>query len=452
MRNDLYLTTEAAKKLYAKASALPIVDYHCHLSPKEIYENVPFETITQIWLGGDHYKWRLMRASGVEEKYITGDADPKDKFIAYAACLEMSPGNPLYLWSHMELKMFFGIDETLTKDNAAEIYEKANAYIKKTRMSPRKLMKASNVELVATTDDPADSLEWHKKIADDPAFNIKVVPSFRPDAAVSILAPEWKEYVARLGEAAGIKTTSLAGFKAALSRRLDFFAENGCRITDIGIADFPKRHMGLEPGDTYRKALNGEPISRAEYENFLFEIYVYLAAKYKRHNMTMQLHLNVKRNASSKLFLAVGKDAGGDTISSSVPVEDVIDLLDACQRVDALPKTLLYTLNPDVTVSYAIAAATFPGVRLGAAWWFNDHTRGIQEVLKAYSETSSIATFPGMLTDSRSFLSYARHDYFRRIFCGYIGEMLESGELLSESAAETIVERVTVENSRAMFA
>ena len=451
MKNDLYLCSETAKRLYDQTKDLPIVDYHCHLQPKEIFEDKQFETITQVWLGGDHYKWRLMRACGVDEELITGKADPKEKFIAYASCLETAAGNPLYVWSHMELKQFFNIDEPLTAANAAEIYDRANAYIQETGMSPRKLMKDSGVELVATTDDPIDSLEWHEKIAADENFSVKVVPSFRPDKAINLMDPDWKQYVEKLGQVAGIKTGSLAGFKAAISRRLDFFVQHGCRLSDVGIEDFPVYDPELEPGETYAKALKGEKITKAEYLNFLYEVYVYLAAKYKRYGMTMQLHLNSKRNESSKLFMNLGRDVGGDGVGIATSVNDVAAFLEACDRVNSLPHTILYSLNPSVYYDYSTAAGCFRNVTIGAAWWFLDHKRGIEEVLNVFAESYHLAQFPGMLTDSRSFLSYARHDYFRRIFCNYVAEMLNDGTFLSEEAALTICRKVFVENSRQMF-
>ena len=451
MKQDLYLKTDSAVRLYAYGKDLPIVDYHCHLSPKEIYEDKEFDTITDIWLGGDHYKWRLMRAFGIDEAYITGDADKKEKFVKYAECVALAAGSPLYVWSHMELSQYFGIDEALTKENAEEIYDRANAYIKEHHLSPRKLMQAANVAVAATTDDPIDSLEWHDKIRKDPSFTIKVVPSVRTDKALNLTAPGWMDYVMELGKVSGISTLTLAGFKAALDKRLAFFVEQGCRMSDIGIEAFPVQNKAIEAGEVYQKALRGQAVTQEEYRAFLFEMFVFLASKYKKRGVTQQLHLNAKRNENTNLFKAKGPDVGGDGIESSAPVEDVIALLDECEKTMALPSTILYSNNPDCYQAYAVATACFRNVRLGAAWWFNDHKRGIEEVLSVYSEVYHLATFPGMLTDSRSFLSYARHDYFRRIFASFLGDLLEEGSFLSEDHAKEIIRRVYYGNSAGIF-
>ena len=295
MRNDLFLKSDVAKNLYDAVRDLPIVDYHCHLSPKEILEDREFPDIAQIWLGGDHYKWRLMRACGVPEALITGDAEPREKFRAWAACLETAMGNPLYVWSHMELSMFFGIEDTLTAESADDIFDRANAYIKERHLSPRKLMLQSHVELVATTDDPADSLEYHKEIAKEKNFPVRVVPSFRTDAALNICRANYRDYALHLGEVCGFSVETLDDLKTALSKRLDFFCENGCRVSDIGIEGFPKEDKSCDAAETFKKALKGKTIPENEFRNFLFEMYVYLAHEYKAHNVTMQLHLNVKR-------------------------------------------------------------------------------------------------------------------------------------------------------------
>ena len=451
MRDDLFLKGTTAKRLYDAVRELPIVDYHCHLQPKEILENEVFTDISQIWLGGDHYKWRLMRACGVPEEKITGNASPREKFRAYAACIETAAGNPLYVWSHMELAMYFGIDDALTAENADEIFDRANAYIKETGMSPRKLMLDSRVELVATTDDPADSLEYHKQIAEDKSFPIRVVPSFRTDAALNLRRADYKDYAARLSAVCGYPIETLCDLKKALSDRLDFFCENGCRVSDIGIEDFPHKDDTCCADATFKKTLAGETISYAEFCNFLFEMYVYLAKEYKKHNITMQLHLNVRRNARTSLFKTVGPDAGGDCVGDRIPEIDIAHLLDAMDANDGLPRTLLYTLEPSMYMPLATTAGSFRGVTLGAAWWYLDHKRGMEEQMDIFAETGSIAEFTGMLTDSRSFLSYARHDYFRRVLCSWVADRLDDGSLMLESAAMKIMNRVCVENSRKLF-
>lgn len=451
MRNDLFLKSDVAKNLYDAVRDLPIVDYHCHLSPKEILEDREFPDIAQIWLNGDHYKWRLMRACGVPEALITGDAEPREKFRAWAACLETAMGNPLYVWSHMELSMFFGIEDTLTAESADDIFDRANAYIKEHHLSPRKLMLQSHVELVATTDDPADSLEYHKEIAKEKNFPVRVVPSFRTDAALNICRANYRDYALHLGEVCGFSVETLDDLKAALSKRLDFFCENGCRVSDIGIEGFPKEDKSCDAAETFKKALKGKIIPENEFRNFLFEMYVYLAHEYKAHNVTMQLHLNVKRNACTRLFETVGPDAGGDCVGDPIPEHEVAVLLDTMDRRDSLPHTILYTLEPSMYMALATTAGSFKGVVPGAAWWFCDHKRGMEEQLNIMAETGHLGQFTGMLTDSRSFLSYARHDYFRRVLCNRVAEELMDGTFLSEKAALKLLTDLCVENSRKLF-
>lgn len=451
MREDLFLNGDTAKRLYEAVRDLPIVDYHCHLQPKEILEDKVFTDIAQMWLGGDHYKWRLMRACGVPESHITGDASPREKFRAYAACIETAVGNPLYVWSHMELAMYFGIEDALGADTADDIFDRANAYIREHALSPRKLMLQSRVELVATTDDPADSLEYHKQIREDASFPVRVVPSFRTDAAMNLRRADYKAYIDRLSAACGFAIETLDDLKKALADRLDFFCANGCRVSDVGIEGFPKKDDACSAAETFKKALAGETVSDAEYRDFLFEMYVYLAAQYKAKNVTMQLHLNVRRNACTRLFESVGPDAGGDCVGDPIPECDIAALLDAMDRADGLPHTILYTLEPSMYMALATTAGSFRGVVPGAAWWFCDHKRGMEEQMNILAETGHLATFTGMLTDSRSFLSYARHDYFRRVLCSRVAEELDQGTLLSEKAAMKLLNRLCVENSRKLF-
>lgn len=451
MREDLFLNGDTAKRLYEAVRDLPIVDYHCHLQPKEILEDKVFTDIAQMWLGGDHYKWRLMRACGVPESHITGDASPREKFRAYAACIETAVGNPLYVWSHMELAMYFGIEDALGADTADDIFDRANAYIREHALSPRKLMLQSRVELVATTDDPADSLEYHKKIREDASFPVRVVPSFRTDAAMNLRRADYKAYIDRLSATCGFAIETLDDLKKALADRLDFFCANGCRVSDVGIEGFPKKDNACDAVETFKKALADEPVSDAEYRDFLFEMYVYLAAQYKAKNVTMQLHLNVRRNACTRLFESVGPDAGGDCVGDPIPECDIAALLDAMDRADGLPHTILYTLEPSMYMALATTAGSFRGVVPGAAWWFCDHKRGMEEQMNILAETGHLATFTGMLTDSRSFLSYARNDYFRRVLCSRVAEELDQGTLLSEKAAMKLLNRLCVENSRKLF-
>lgn len=455
MKKELLLTNEAAKALYESGKDLPIVDYHCHLVPAEILEDREFKSITEMWLGADHYKWRLMRAYGIDEELITGKAPDKDKFIAYAEALEMAAGSPLYVWSHMELAMYFEIEDTLSRENAAEIFERAGDYIRAHHLSPRKLIEKSKVEVIATTDDPSDSLEYHEAILAEQragsSLKARVVPSFRPDKALNLRASDFASYIQTLSRRVGYPIEHLSDLKKALAERLDFFVSLGCRVADVGIEAFPKKNTEKNAEKCFEKALSGHVPCEEGYRNYLFDMFLFLAGLYKEKGVTMQLHLNAKRNASSSMFRALGADVGGDCVGSSAAVEDLIAFLDEAELQGSLPNTIVYTNNPDSYVSYTTACGSFRSVHMGAAWWFSDHERGIRELLDVFGENSNIAAFYGMLTDSRSFLSYARHDYFRRIFASWVGEKVENGTFPSEQAAKKLISRVYYENSRGLF-
>ena len=432
---QLLLRGKSAPALYQAVKDLPIYDYHCHLSPREIYEDSPATDLTSLWLSGDHYKWRLMRQSGIEEKYITGDASPREKLRAYAKAIRFAAGNPLYLWTKMELAAYFGIEEQLTPENSDEIYDRAAKAIRDRALSPRKLIEMSNVALVATTDDPADSLEWHEKIAADKTFACKVLPSYRPDKMLLCRAADYKDYLARLSAAAGVAITDYDSLLDAAKARLDFFVENGCRVTDLGIPAFPAS-IGTphQARVAFAKVLAGEEITDVEFDAFLSRALIDLSKLYKQHGLLSQLHLAVQRNVNPTLFATVGVDAGGDCIDDPIPATALSRLLAAMEANDGLPYTVLYTLNPSMLDAMVSVAGSFRGVQVGAAWWFMDHTGGIRRVMQSVSEMGQIASFYGMLTDSRSFLSYTRHDYFRRILCSFIGEMVDAGEFAEEAA------------------
>lgn len=446
--NDtVFLENESAELIYEKVKDLPIIDYHCHLQPKEIYEDKVFDNIGEIWLGGDHYKWRLMRGVGIDEKYITGDASWKEKFMKYAEAVELALGNPLYHWSHMELKQFFGINEPLTKENAEEIWKKANAVIKETAMSPRKLIANSNVEYIATTDDIIDNLEYHKLIAEDENIKAKVCPSFRTDNLFLYTAEGYSDYISKLSTCSGVEINDLASLKSALTKRVEFFVSMGCKMTDVGIERFPKYIGTEEEADSaFRKILDGEILTEMEYDAFISVMYVFLAGLYRENGLIMQLHLAVKRNASTKLFEKLGRDVGGDCVGNPIKVSAITALLDEMEQEDKLPDTIVYTLNPTIYYEIATGIRSFRNVSLGAAWWFCDNLSGIKKQIEVYSETSAIGTFYGMLTDSRSFLSYARHDYFRRILSSALGKAVENGEFAPLSSAAKIAENICYNN------
>lgn len=446
MENTYLLKSKQAEKIYDIIRSLPIVDYHCHLSPKEIYEDKPFDNIGEMWLGGDHYKWRLMRTAGIDEKYITGDAPWKEKFLKYAEALEFAAGNPLYHWSHMELSMFFGIDTPLKSSTASEIYEKANAVIKEKQLSPRKLIKQSGVEALCTTDDITDDLSYHKLISEDKSFETKVLPSFRTDNLLLIKRDGYKDYINKLSEASGIAVNSLESLKAAVKNRLDFFCLNGCKFTDVGIPYFPDRTADeAEAQKVFAAALAGKEIDDKDYKGFIGNMYLFLAEEYYKRNLVMQMHLAVYRNANTSLFKSAGADCGVDCVGDEISGTGLIRLLDAINENSGMPKTVIYTLNPGNAAQIASVAGAFPNVRCGAAWWFCDHKRGIREEIEIIAENSSLGSFLGMLTDSRSFLSYARHDYFRRILSDILGEWVEGGEY-DEASAEKLAAKISYYN------
>lgn len=444
MQKNYLLQNKTAQSLYESVKDMPIIDYHCHLSPKEIYEDLPFDNIGKMWLECDHYKWRLMRASGIDEEYITGSASWHDKFIKYAEAIEMSAGNPLYHWSHMELSMYFGIDDYLTADSAEDIWQRANAYIKEKALSPRKLIKQSGVEVICTTDDIIDSLEWHKKLKD--SFSVKVIPSYRTDNLLLMLRDGYLDYLDKLSAVSGVKITSLADLKAAAKQRLEYFVDCGCKFSDIGMPYFPNAVYSDERADkVFAKILDGEKVNEDDYLGLVGNMYLYLGGLYKEYGLVMQLHLSVMRNVNSVLFNTCGADCGVDTVGDCVDGPSLAKMLDAINKTTGLPKTIIYTLNPANASQIASIAHAFRGVVCGAAWWFCDHKRGIREQLEVISENASLGQFYGMLTDSRSFLSYARHDYFRRILCTLIGEWVELYEYNPESATK-IVQKICYQN------
>ncbi len=432
MKKGFLLPSETARSIYGEVCALPIYDYHCHLSPREIYEDLPFSDIGEMLLAHDHYKWRLMRAYGIDEEYITGSAPFKQKFCEYARAIQLAAGNPLYHWTMLELDMYFGITEPLTYENAERIYERANAVIAKKGYSPRRLIEMSNVKYIATTDDPADSLEYHQKLLSK-ACTFKVTPSFRTDNMLLIRRQDYRRYLARLSQAAFVDITDIASFDQAIKKRLDFFCDNGCRFSDVGIPFFPYLAGDDITADrVLKKAISGEDISDDEYSAFLFRMYKFLGCEYKKRGIVMQWHLAVERNVNSSLLLSLGGDAGGDCIGNAVSPVHVAAVLDAINSECGLPKTVIYTLNPTATDALASVVYSFRNAVLGTAWWFCDHKDGIEDIIKVIARTGHIGGFLGMLTDSRSFLSYSRHDYFRRILCKVIAEWVDGGEFCGD--------------------
>ena len=447
MPQNYLLPGETARMLYAKAARdLPIIDYHCHLSPKAIYEDEPFDNLGEIWLAGDHYKWRLMRSYGIDEYYVTGGAGWEEKLCKYAEALCTAAGNPLYHWTQMELKMFFNIDRRLDPDTAPAIWRESMDFIRETKLSPRKLIAMSDVRYIATTDDPADSLEYHKKLRDE-GYETVVAPSFRPDAMLDVRTKGYAAYIARLSAVCGFEIDSVGALLRALEQRLEFFCTLGCRFADIAPVDFPKAVGTAEEADrVFQKALGGEAVTDAEYDIFAGYMMVKLGGMFKARNIAMQLHLSAFRNLNTKIFTSIGRDCGVDSVGDVAGVADITRVLDAINSEYGLPKTVIYTLNPTMYYMLYTACNCFPNVVCGSAWWFCDHKRGITEQLTTAAETGHLGVSFGMLTDSRSFLSYARHDYYRRILCSIVGGWIDSGEFGGGKYAEKLISDVCYGN------
>ena len=455
MDKDFLLSSETARQLYeAYAAPMPIIDYHCHLDPREIYEDRQFENITRVWLGGDHYKWRLMRSAGVDERFITGDADDREKFQKWAETLGLAIGNPLYHWSHLELRSYFGYEGVLNGDTAEEVWKLCNEKLRRPDMSARNLILRSRVKALCTTDDPADTLEWHQKLADEGDFPVKVLPSFRPDKALGIEKPGYLDYLARLGA-----PESFAGLKARLTERLDFFCALGCRVSDHGMEAVPFAPAPEEEIEgIFRRRLAGQLPTPLEEKQFKTALLLHLGRAYARRGLVMQLHFGVIRDNSPRIFRALGPDAGIDSIGDAISAKDLAAFLGALDETGELPKTILYSLNPNdnaalVTVMGAFQTGEAVGkLQHGSAWWFNDHKGGMIRQLSTLAADGYLAGFVGMLTDSRSFLSYARHEYFRRILCDLIGSWVENGEYPGDpKALRTIVEGICFYNAERYF-
>lgn len=440
MDKNFLLETKTARKLYADvAQKMPIYDYHCHLSPQEIYEDKTFKNITEVWLGGDHYKWRFMRWMGVPEESITGSASDYDKFMAYAKAIQFAAGNPLYHWSHLELQRFFGIYETLTEKTAPAIWEKANAIIASGEFSARKLIEKSNVAFIGTTDDPTSDLKYHIALAKDESFKTVVKPTFRPDPAVNIQRAEFVGYIAKLGEVCGAEITDLDGLFDALSSRIEFFHEVGSRISDHGIVNVPFAVADKDEVDEiFKRALSGEAIDDCDAEKYQTAVMLFCAREYAKRGWVMQLHAAAIRNNNTPMFQKLGADTGFDSILSVNIAEKLSRFMDTLLQGGALPKTILYSLNPVDNSLLVSMAGNFEGdgvkgkIQHGSAWWFNDHIDGMEEQMKTLGDLGALASFVGMLTDSRSFLSYPRHEYFRRILCNLIGGWVEDGKYTND--------------------
>ena len=454
MGKDFLLSNETAKHLYHDyAAKMPIIDYHCHISQKEIYENRQFKTITEVWLGGDHYKWRQMRANGIDEKYITGDASDLEKFKAWAKTLSHLIGNPLYHWSHLELQRYFNIYEPLTEGNAEDIFNRCNEVLK--TLTVRKILEDSKVNIVCTTDDPCDDLHYHQLIKEDKSLKTVVVPCFRPDKANNIEKVDYLDYLARLEGVTGRKINTFKELCAAIDERIEFFASMGCRASDHALEYIMYNPASAEEIESiFAKRLGGEKVSREEELKFKTSFMSHLASVYHKLGWAMQLHYGCKRDNNTDMFNKLGPDTGYDTINNYAPSAEMADFLDSLNREGNLPKTIIYSLNPADNAAIVTTMNCFQGdgirgkMQHGSAWWFNDHKIGMQEQMQTLANDGMLANFVGMLTDSRSFLSYTRHEYFRRILCDFIGTLVENGEYpADEKLLKEMVEDISYNNA-----
>ena len=445
MDKDFLLSTDMAKTLY----------YHCHINPQEIAEDRKFDNITQVWLGGDHYKWRQMRSNGVEEKYITGDASDREKFQKWAETLEKLIGNPLYHWSHLELQKYFGYTGYLNGDTAEEVWNLCNEKLHQDSMTVRNIIKQSNVTLICTTDDPVDTLEWHEKIADDDSFDVQVLPAWRPDKAMNVEKPDFSAYMEKLSKVSGVQIKDFSSLKEALKVRMAYFANHKCCVSDHAleyVMYVPAQDAELDA--IMAKGLSGQAVTKEEELKYKTAFMLFVAKEYNHMNWTMQIHYGCKRDNNAYMFQKLGADTGFDCINNYAPSAQMADFLNALSATNEIPKTILYSLNPNDNASIGTILGCFQSegiagrIQQGSAWWFNDHKIGMTEQMSSLANLGCLGNFIGMLTDSRSFLSYTRHDYFRRIMCNLIGGWVENGEYPADmKALKNIIEGISYNNA-----
>ncbi|WP_294497961.1 glucuronate isomerase [uncultured Gemmiger sp.] len=474
MDQNFLLDTPTAQHLYHDyAAKMPICDYHCHIPPQEIYEDRRFDNIAQVWLGGhqvladgsdyyfgDHYKWRVMRSNGVPEEYITGDKPDRERFQKFAEALEMAIGNPMYTWCHMELKKYFGYNGVLNGETAEEVWNLCNDKLQHDpNMTVRGLIRQSNVAFIGTTDDPIDSLEWHKKIKEDPSITFTVAPSFRPDKAVNIQKPGFAEYMRQFEQVVGREFHCVGCVVKALDERLQYFVSMGCRASDHGLDYVPFREPDADIATAaFQKAMAGEPVTVEEAETYQSYLLCALGRLYHKYNVAMQIHYSCVRNANAKMFKQLGPDTGYDMIAITDGSVSLSRLLSNLTETGECPKVILYSLNPADFDMLGTLIGCFqddevPGkIQLGSAWWFCDTDDGMQQQMHTLARLGLLGNFIGMLTDSRSFLSYTRHELFRRIMCNVIGTWVENGQYPNdEKLLKKIVEGISFSNAARYF-
>ena len=461
MNEDFLLGTETARKLYHDhAEKMPVIDYHCHINPMEIYEDKRYDTITEVWLGGDHYKWRAMRSCGVPERYITGDATPAEKFQKWAETIPNLIGNPLCHWTHLELQRYFGITEPLTGDNAMEIYETCNRILAQPDMSVRGIIRKSGVKLICTTDDPVDDLKVHELLAADPTAPAVVLPAFRPDKAMRADKPTFPQYVSQLEAVVGYAINTVEDMRRALADRIAYFADHGCRVSDHALDYcFCEEATEEELNDIFARAKAGKGITWGEQLKYHTALLIAVGKEYSRRDWVVQFHFGCLRDNSRVNFRKLGPDAGFDSMNDAPNAAGLARLLGTLEEQNALGKTILYSLNPsDNGIVGSIMGAfqtdsPIPGkIQQGSAWWFNDHKPGMEAQMVSLMSLGAMGSFNGMLTDSRSFLSYTRHEYFRRILCNLFGNLVENGEYPADmERLGKMVENISYNNTLHYF-
>ncbi|WP_226681950.1 glucuronate isomerase [Sutcliffiella horikoshii] len=436
INEDFLLNTTSAKILYhSYAKDMPIYDFHCHLSPKEIAENKRFKNITEMWLAGDHYKWRAMRSIGIDEKYITGDASDKEKFQAWIKTVPYTVGNPLYHWTHLELKRYFNYSKVVKEEDWEAIWETCNEQLQLDTFTAQQLIKESNVKVICTTDDPIDNLQHHHTIKAS-SLTAKVLPTFRPDKALEIKKRGFIAYIDELSNVVGNAINTYDDFLEAMESRVHYFHEVGCRISDHGFEKIVFEETSMEEArEIFNRAIKGEAISQLEEAKYKTYTMEYLGSLYHKLGWAMQLHIGALRNNNTSQFDLLGPDSGYDSMNDYSLAQPLNKLLNMLEKNNKLPRTIIYPLNPVHSELVASTIGNFQSneikgkVQLGSAWWFNDHKVGMLKQMTDIANIGLLSTFVGMLTDSRSFLSYPRHEYFRRILCQMFGDWMEKGEV-----------------------
>ena len=460
MNEDFLLSNKTARTLFHEAAEkMPIIDYHCHLSPREIAQNIQFENVTKLMLGGDHYKWRAMLSWGVDESLIRGDGDDREKFIAYADTIAHAIGNPLYHWTHLELQRVFGIMEPLNRDSAGDIYDRATALLQTDDFRAQKLIDKFNVDYLCTTDDPVDDLSFHQSIAAQDTLKAKVYPAFRPDKALNIDKPGFAEYIQQLSRVAGMEINSTADVLTALEHRVEYFHACGARISDHGMDVVPWGEPSFKQADkAFKAAMEGEEIKQKHIDSYRTVVLAGLGAMYAQRGWTQQYHIGAMRNNNTAMFRRYGGDVGFDSIIDQPMARNLSRLMDLQDTQGQLPKTILYSLNPAANAAIGTMLGNFQQsgvkgkIQMGSAWWFLDQKDGMEEQMRTLASLGVLGTFVGMLTDSRSFISYPRHEYFRRILCNLIASWVENGEYPNDiEFLKSLVRDICYNNAKAYF-